>query len=139
MRQLCKPETKSRVCITVENSPNPSSVISPCFAKKMLSKIRFFSRLKCQLKRKKIDTACFYRFSKFQPTRKWVNKVKLSRFSTQNLFQICACEISARKAKHLDVTTMFTFSHANKPLGQSEHAYYLSYFINCNMFDQIQF
>ena len=26
LRQLCKPETKSRVCITVENSPNPSSV-----------------------------------------------------------------------------------------------------------------
>ena len=25
-RQLCKPETKSRVCITVENSPNASSV-----------------------------------------------------------------------------------------------------------------
>ena len=25
-RQLCKPETKSRVCITTENSPNPSSV-----------------------------------------------------------------------------------------------------------------
>ena len=25
-RQLCKPETKSRVCISVENSPNPSSV-----------------------------------------------------------------------------------------------------------------
>ena len=24
-RQLCKPETKSRVCITVKNSPNPSS------------------------------------------------------------------------------------------------------------------
>ena len=24
-RQLCKPETKSRVCITVENSPNASS------------------------------------------------------------------------------------------------------------------
>ena len=34
-------------------------VISPCFPKKMLSKMRFFSRLKCQLKRKKIDTACF--------------------------------------------------------------------------------
>ena len=27
-RHLCKPETKSRVCITVENSPNPS--IRPC-------------------------------------------------------------------------------------------------------------
>ena len=39
--------------------------------------------------------------------------------------------ISARKAKHLDATTMFTYSHANTPLGQSERAYYLSlsYFI----------
>ena len=27
-RQLCKPETKSRVCITVENSPNASCVYS---------------------------------------------------------------------------------------------------------------
>ena len=26
LRQLCKPEKKSRVCITVKNSPNPSSV-----------------------------------------------------------------------------------------------------------------
>ena len=38
--------------------------------------------------------------------------------------------ISARKTKQLDVTTMFTYSHANTPLGQSERAYYLSYFIN---------
>ena len=38
--------------------------------------------------------------------------------------------ISTRKAKHLDVTTMFTYSHANMSLGQSEHAYYLSYCIN---------
>ena len=38
--------------------------------------------------------------------------------------------ISARKAKQLDATTMFTYSHANTPLGQSERAYYLSYFIN---------
>ena len=37
--------------------------------------------------------------------------------------------ISARKAKQLDVTTMLTYSHANTPLGQSERAYYLSYFI----------
>ena len=35
-------------------------------------------------------------------------------------------------------TTMFTYSHANTPLGQSERTYYLSYFIilfrvrNCN-------
>jgi len=34
------------------------------------------------------------------------------------------------EAKQLDATTMFTYSHANTPLGQSERAYYLSYFIN---------
>ena len=48
------------------------------------------------------------------------------------LFQIRACMISARKAKRLDATTMFTYSHANTPLGQSERSYYLSYFININ-------
>ena len=37
--------------------------------------------------------------------------------------------ISARKAKHLDATTMFTYSHANTPFDQSEHGYYFSYFI----------
>ena len=38
--------------------------------------------------------------------------------------------ISAGKAKQLDATTMFTYSHANTPLAQSERAYYLvSYFI----------
>ena len=89
-----------------------------------------FSRLKCQLKRKKIDTVCFWRFSKFQLTRKWVNKVNLlTNFSTQNLVQILACVISTRKAKHTDVTTMLTYSHANTPIGQSERAYYMSYFI----------
>ena len=61
-----------------------------------------------------------------------MNKVNLSRFSTQNLFQIRACVISARKAKHLDVTSMFTYSHANRPLGQSGCGYYLSYFINAH-------
>ena len=44
-------------------------------------------------------------------------------------FQIRACMIGARKVEHLDATTMFTCSHANKPLGQSERVYYLSYFI----------
>ena len=29
-------------------------------------------------------------------------------------------------------TIMFTYSHANTPLGQSERAYYLSYFIKLN-------
>ena len=40
--------------------------------------------------------------------------------------------ISARKAKHLDVTTMFTYSNANTPLSQSVHVYYLSYLIIVN-------
>ena len=54
---------------------------------------------------------------------------KLVEFSTQKRFQIGECVVSARKAKHLDVTTMFTYSLANTPLGQSERAYYLNYFI----------
>ena len=58
--------------------------------------------------------------------RKWVNKVNLTSFSTQNLFQIRAC---TRKARHLVVTT---HCHANTPLGQSERAYYISYFIRLN-------
>ena len=85
----------------------------------------FFSLKNCQLKRKKNWHSMFLKIFKFQPTRKWVNKVNLSSFSTQNLFQIRACVISSRKAKHLDVTTMITCSHANTPLGQSERAYYL--------------
>jgi len=51
-------------------------------------------------------------------------------FSTQKLFQILACVISAGTAKHLDAITMFTYSHGNTPVGQSERVYYLSYFIN---------
>ena len=55
---------------------------------------------------------------------------KLVEFCTKKLYQICASVTGAQKAKHLDVTTMFTYSHANNPLDQSECAYYLSYFIN---------
>ena len=63
--------------------------------------------------------------------KEWVNKVNLSSFELENFFKlICACVISALKAKHLDATTMFTYSHANTPLGQSER---VSYFINCNV------
>ena len=41
------------------------------------------------LKQKKtIDTGCLLRFSKFQPTRKWVNKVNLSDcFQPKNFFK----------------------------------------------------
>ena len=52
---------------------------------------------------------------------------------TRRLFQIRACVISARKTKQLDATTVFAYSHANTPLGQSERAYHLSYFINSSL------
>ena len=35
-----------------------------------------------------------------------------------------------RTAKHLDVTTVVTYSHAKAVLGQSERAYHPNYFIN---------
>ena len=38
----------------------------------------------------------------------------------------CLHDITARKAKHLDATTMFRYSYANTPLAQSERAYYLT-------------
>ena len=70
----------------------------------------------------------------FQPTKEWVNKVNLSSFELENFFKFSrACVISARKGKQLDATTMFTYSHANAPLGQSERAYYLSYFIKLSI------
>ena len=88
-----------------------------------------FSCLNCQLMRKKLTSLS--RFSKFQPTEELVNKVNL--FWTRKLFQIRACVISVRKEKHLNATTMFTYSYANTPLGQSERPYYLSYFIKVHV------
>ena len=41
----------------------------------------------------------------------------------------------AGETRKRDVTTMFTYSHANTPLGQSERAYYLSYFIKGGIWD----
>ena len=52
---------------------------------------------------------------------------KIVECSTKKFFQIHACMIIMRKAKHLDATTMFTYSHANMPVGQSECEYYHSY------------
>ena len=89
-------------------------VISSCFAIKMLSKNTGFSRLKCQLKWKKIDTACFWRFSKFQLTREWVNEVNVLSFQFKNFFK-CMLAWFAREKQN-----MFTYSHANTSLGQSE-------------------
>ena len=54
-RQLCKPETKSRVCITVENSPNASSVyIRLCKHRKKV----FYCFYTITFPRKKRQTLC---------------------------------------------------------------------------------
>ena len=58
------------------------------------------------------------------------NKVNFLSSQLKNFFKFRACAISARKAKHLDVTTMLTNSQAHTPLGQLERAYYFSYLIN---------
>ena len=47
--------------------------------------------------------------------------------SYTNGFEMC------RGNRKRDVTTMVTYSHATTPLGQSERAYYLSYFITINI------
>ena len=81
----------------------------------MLYKYGFFSLKMSVQAKKKLTQHVSKDLSSFnrRGTRKWVNKVNLSSFSTQNFIQIRACVISARKGKHLDVTTMFTYSHAN--------------------------
>ena len=74
-----------------------------------------FSRLNCQLKRKKLTEQVGKDFPSF--SRRGNGLSKLVEFSTQNLFQIRACVISAQKARHFEVTNAFTYSHANTPLG----------------------
>ena len=56
----------------------------------------------------------------------------LSSFELENFFKVVLACLAREAAKYLDSTTMFTYSHANTPLRQSERAYYLSYFINCH-------
>ena len=56
-----------------------------------------FSRLKCQLKRKKIDTSSLERFSKFQPAKEWVNKVNLSSFELENFFKFVLAWLAREK------------------------------------------
>ena len=63
-----------------------------------------------------------------------INKENVWSFQPKNVskFVIAWLAREKLKAKHLDATTMFTYSHANKPIGQSERAYYLSYFMKAN-------
>ena len=58
---------------------------------------------------------------------------KFSRLDSSLNFLTHGAPLRARFASLLDFTTMFTYSHVDTPLGQSERAYYLSYFINIDV------
>ena len=77
----------------------------------------------------------FVKIFQVSANEEMVNEVN---FSTQNLFQICACMVIPCTTKHFEVTTVFTYSRANTLLGQSERACYLSYFIEHNNKNLIQ-
>ena len=72
-RQLCKTETKSRVCITVENSPNPSSVYIRIWKHK---KKVFYCFYKITFPRKKAKFSCLEHWlkDKFLPARSPVHE-----------------------------------------------------------------
>ena len=77
--------------VTVENSPDPSSVyIRLCKHRKKVFYFSDFSRIKCQLKRKKNCHTFFvtiFSCNEFQPRKKWVNKANLSSFELENFFK----------------------------------------------------
>ena len=60
-------------------------------------------------------------------------KCKLVKYKLKTFFHNRAVVISGCTAKYDDATTVLTYPHANTLLGQSESAYYLSYFINSNL------
>ena len=126
-RQSCKPSTSSRVCMTVSNSPNPSSVyIKLC-------------------KHRETVLCCFYKItsSKSYNARKdkkknsfyWSKRIFLqhqfdngiSQLTNQNLHLKIWSSPMWRVYNSCIFTSQnhVTYSHANTPLGQSERAYHL--------------
>ena len=97
-------------------------VISSCFAIKMLSK-KGFSRVKCQLKRKKNWHSMFVKIFQVSSDEGMDKLSKFVEFSTQKHFKIRACVISARRAKHLDAPHVYILSskHISRPIGASTY------------------
>ena len=82
-RQLCKPETKQRVCITVENSPNASSVyIRLCKHRKKV----FCCFYKVTFPRKKRRTLCMALIKREILT---IRKILSTKSCTRNQFLFC--------------------------------------------------
>ena len=81
--QLCKPETKSRVCMTVENSPNASSVyIRLCEHSKKV----FYCFYKITFTRKKRKTLCMALIKRDILTSR---KILSTKSCTRNQFLFC--------------------------------------------------
>ena len=112
---------KEKFLPVVKSCPRSlARVISSCFAKRCLPKYGF--------KMSKNWHTFFETIFQVSADERMGKYSKLVEFWTRKLFQIRVSVISARKAKHVEATTMFTYSHANTPLGQSERSYYLSCF-----------
>ena len=99
-RQLCKPETESRVCITTTREK---------------IKIHFTDQ-----------NVSSYNINLTMASLNWPIKTYFENLVIGNVACTTLCH-----------TTMFTYSNANMPIGQSEHAYYLSYFINLDIIDDL--
>ena len=80
-RRLCKPETKSRVCITVENSPNPSCVYIRLYRQKV-----FYCFYKITSPRKKRKTLCMTLIKREILTSR---KILSTKSCTRNQFLLC--------------------------------------------------
>ena len=109
-------------------------VISSWFEIKMLSKNTGFYGLKCQLKQKELDTACFRRFSEFQPTREGANKVNLSSFRLKNFFKFVLAWLARQKQNILTPRPcLHSLMQTRLSVNQSARTR-LSYFINSYRF-----
>ena len=100
------------------------SWISSCFAKRCFPKY-WFSSLKCQLKRKQNWHSLFVKIFQHSADKEMGNKVNLSSFELKNFFGFVLAWLAREKQNNLSQPFMFTYSHANTLLGQSERAHYL--------------
>ena len=113
------------IYLAIENEMLYTNV---CTRNHMLSKIRIFLALNVSLS-ENIVTACLQRFSNFQPTRKWVNKVKLLNFQLKTVFKYLCLSDVASAQQNILTSQLVSYAHADTPLRQSERAYCLCYFI----------
>ena len=123
-RQLCKPEMKSRLCITVGILPTPRVFVSGYAntgKKFSIAFIKYFWKIIQQMK----ENADFFTF--------WLKQIFLTHAHIpyqpikMHVWQYITNQNS------WDVTAVFTYSHLNTAIDQWECAYYPNnYFIKQN-------